>query len=208
MPCCGTLRARDWRKRRRSATRADRLILRQSVRGIESMTPSASLILLTLRFDRQATASSANADRATKHFRYQNPFFKQTGCHKMALSQRARAYTPNPALPCACPSPFPPRTFGFLNNPSSGQALPLNWGKPFVLNFCSLCPHIVSCFCVGMWFFLLFAPAYYWSCNKRGPGSRAGPRGIGPPGNEALDPAMRAYGNGEQGQRQRRRPGE
>ena len=66
---------RDWRKRRRYATRADRLVLRQSVRRIESMAPSASLILLTLRFDRQVTASSANADRATKHFRYQKPFF-------------------------------------------------------------------------------------------------------------------------------------
>ena len=91
---------RDWRKRRRYATRADRLVLRQSVRRIESMAPSASLILLTLRFDRQVTASSANADRATKHFRYQKPFFKQIGCHKMAFSQRARAYTLNPTLPC------------------------------------------------------------------------------------------------------------
>ena len=42
----------------------------------------------------------------------------------MAFSQRARAYTLNPALPH--PSPFPPRAFRFLNNPSSGQALPLN----------------------------------------------------------------------------------
>ena len=67
--------ARDSKKRRRYATRADRLVLRQSVRGIESMTPSASLTLLTLRFDRQVTASSANADLATKHFRYQKQFF-------------------------------------------------------------------------------------------------------------------------------------
>ena len=44
---------RDWRKRRRYATRADRLVLRQSVRRIESMAPSASLILLMLRFNRQ-----------------------------------------------------------------------------------------------------------------------------------------------------------
>ena len=100
MPTCCTSYVRDWRKRRRYATRADRLVLRQSVRRIESMAPSASLILLTLRFDRQVTASSANADRATKHFRYQKPFFKQTGCHKMGFSQRARAYTLNPALPC------------------------------------------------------------------------------------------------------------
>ena len=75
MPTCCTSYVRDWRKRRRYATRADRLVLRQSVRRIESMAPSASLILLTLRFDRQVTASSANADRATKHFRYQKPFF-------------------------------------------------------------------------------------------------------------------------------------
>ena len=100
MPTCCTSYVRDWRKRRRYATRADRLVLRQSVRRIESMAPSASLILLTLRFDRQVTASSANADRATKHFRYQKPFFKQTGCHKMAFSQCAHAYTLNPALPC------------------------------------------------------------------------------------------------------------
>ena len=113
---------RDWRKRRRYATRADRLVLRQSVRRIESMAPSASLILLTLRFDRQVTASSANADRATKHFRYQKPFFKQTGCHKRAISQRARACALNPTLPC--PTPLPPRAFRFLDNPSSGQALP------------------------------------------------------------------------------------
>ena len=73
--CEAKLRARDSKKRRRYATRADRLVLRQSVRRIESMAPSASLILLTLRFDRQVTASSANADRATKHFRYQKPFF-------------------------------------------------------------------------------------------------------------------------------------
>ena len=49
--CCGKLRRkrrRYWRKRRRYATRADRLVLRQSVRRIESMAPSASLILLTV----------------------------------------------------------------------------------------------------------------------------------------------------------------
>ena len=69
------VRAHDSKNRRRYATRADRLVLRQLVCGIESMAPSASLILLTLRFDRQVTASSANADRATKHFRYQKPFF-------------------------------------------------------------------------------------------------------------------------------------
>ena len=97
--CVARVQVRDSKKRRRYATRADRLLLRQSVRGIESMTPSASLILLTLRFDRQVTASSANADRATKHFRYQKPFFKQTGCI-IGLSQRARAYTLNPTLPC------------------------------------------------------------------------------------------------------------
>ena len=71
--CVARVQVRDSKKRRRYATRADRLLLRQSVRGIESMTPSASLILLTLRFDRQVTASSANAD--PKHFRYQKPFF-------------------------------------------------------------------------------------------------------------------------------------
>ena len=73
--CVARVQVRDSKKRRRYATRADRLVLRQSVRRIESMAPSASLILLTLRFDRQVTASSANADRATKHFRYQKPFF-------------------------------------------------------------------------------------------------------------------------------------
>ena len=114
---------RDWRKRRRYATRADRLVLRQSVRRIESMAPSASLILLTLRFDRQVTASSANADRATKHFRYQKPFFKQTGCINGLLPARARLYPkPYPTLPN--PAPLPLRAFRFLNNPSSGQALP------------------------------------------------------------------------------------
>ena len=71
--CVARVQVRDSKKRRRYATRADRLLLRQSVRGIESMTPSASLILLTLRFDRQVTASTANAD--PKHFRYQKPFF-------------------------------------------------------------------------------------------------------------------------------------
>ena len=115
---------RDSQKRRRYATRADRLVLRQSVRRIESMTPSASLILLTLRFDRQVTASSANADRATKHFRYQKPFFlKQTGCINGLLPARAHLYPkPYPALPNL--APLPPRAFRFLNNPSSGQALP------------------------------------------------------------------------------------
>ena len=66
---------RNWRKRRRYATRTDRLVLRKSVRRIESMVLSASLTLLTLPFDRQVTASSANADRATKHFRYQKNIF-------------------------------------------------------------------------------------------------------------------------------------
>ena len=75
MPTCCTSYVRDWRKRRRYATRADRLVLRQSVRRIESMAPSASLILLTLRFDRQVTASSAKTDRATQHVRYRKPFF-------------------------------------------------------------------------------------------------------------------------------------
>ena len=121
--CVARVQVRDSKKRRRYATRADRLVLRQSVRGIESMTPSASLILLTLRFDRQVTASSANADRATKHFRYQKPFFKQTGCINGLLPVRAHLYPkPCPALPN--PAPLPPRAFRFLNNPSSGQALP------------------------------------------------------------------------------------
>ena len=124
MPTWCTSYVRDWRKRRRHATRADRLVLRQSVRGIESMTPSASLILLTLCFDRQVTASSANADRATKHFRYQKTiFFKQTGCINGLLPARARLYPKTyPTLPN--PAPLPLRAFRFLNNPSSGQALP------------------------------------------------------------------------------------
>ena len=115
---------RDWRKRRRYAICADRLVLRQSVRRIESMAPSASLILLTLRFDRQVTASSANADRATKHFRYQKPFFfKQTGCINGLLPARARLYPkPYPTLPN--PAPLPPRAFRFLNNPSNKLASP------------------------------------------------------------------------------------
>ena len=83
--CVARVQVRDSKKRRRYATRADRLVLRQSVRGIESMTPSASLILLTLRFDRQVTASSANADRATKHFRYRNPFFLTNRLPTMTL---------------------------------------------------------------------------------------------------------------------------
>ena len=122
--CVAEVRARDSKNRRRYATRADRLVLRQSVRRIESMAPSASLILLTLRFDRQVTASSANADRATKHFRYQKPCFKkQTGCINGLLPARARLYPkPYPTLPN--PAPLPPRAFRFLNNPSSGQALP------------------------------------------------------------------------------------
>jgi len=121
--CVARVQVRDSKKRRRYATRADRLVLRQSVRRIESMAPSASLILLTLRFDRQVTASSANADRATKHFRYQKPFFKQTGCINGLLPARARLYPkPYPTLPN--PAPLPPRAFRFLNNPSSGQALP------------------------------------------------------------------------------------
>ena len=38
---------RDLQKRRRYETRVDRLVLRQVLRGIDSMTPSTSLILLT-----------------------------------------------------------------------------------------------------------------------------------------------------------------
>ena len=104
--CVARVQVRDSKKRRRYATRADRLLLRQSVRGIESMTPSASLILLTLRFDRQVTASSANADRATKHFRYQKPFFKTNRLHNWPLPARARLYPkPYPALPNLAPAP-------------------------------------------------------------------------------------------------------
>jgi hypothetical protein len=120
MPTCCTSYVRDWRKRRRYATRADRLVLRQSVWRIESMAPSASLISLTLRFDRQVTASSANTDRATKHFRYQKPFFKQTGCINGLLPARARLYPkPYPTLPN--PAPLPPRAFRLLKIPAAGR---------------------------------------------------------------------------------------
>ena len=123
---------RDLQKRGRYATCADRSISGRIVRDIKSMTPSARLILLTLRVDRQVTASSANA--STKHFRYRKSFFNKQVCHKRAFSQRARAYTLNPTLPYPTlpyptlpyPTSLPPRAL--LDNPSSGQALPLNFG--------------------------------------------------------------------------------
>ena len=56
-------------------------------------------------------------------FVIKNHFFKQTGCINGLLPARARLYPkPYPTLPN--PAPLPPRAFRFLNNPSSGQALP------------------------------------------------------------------------------------